>query len=186
MPRWIAPVLIAVLVIGIGALSIRHRVAEAAWHARVEEALKRAAVTDSVAAERAEVAERLEQENAVLVSALEEQGRRTRERVVAVREVEVPDSCAPFVYWRDQIIDELVAEADGWREALENERKVAAALREAYNTAAASNTELVELLESRPRPRARWLPRLGVGAFAGATFDGRPAMGVGLTVSWEV
>jgi hypothetical protein len=47
----------------------------------------------------------------------DERGRQVRERVVVVREEAVPDTCAPFIEPRDQIIDTLVVESETWASA---------------------------------------------------------------------
>lgn len=185
MQKWVALVLVA-LVIGASALAFRHRAAVAGWEAEVKAGLAAADSATAVAARAIAEKDELELEVSRLTAELEEQGRRRAQRVVAVRQVVVPDTCAPFVLPRDTLIDELSGEVEGWKQAFQKQLAATAEMEVAFGAVSESNTTLRRLLEERPKPRPAWIPTVGVGAFAGVTTEGKPAMGVGMTATWEV
>lgn len=103
-----------------------------------------------------------------------------RERIVRIREELPPDTA------RDAVIDDLVQENDSLRVAVDEYRTAAERLREGYNSLLVVNDSLTSVLADRPKPRARWMPSLQVGVFAGVCSDGKPCVGVGGGLTVEV
>ena len=100
-----------------------------------------------------------------------------RERVVALHDEVVPDTCAPFVAPRDTLLDEALAAADTLRVALDETRL---ALGAKDSTIAALRTSHDTLRAVVRDARRSWKPTLGVtvGACTSGDF---PCAAVGLT-----
>ena len=111
-----------------------------------------------------------------------------RERIVRVQ-AETPDSLLghPAVVSRDSIIADLRNESDGWRSAFESQRAAYVKLEGALALAESSRDSLAAVLADRPGARPWYLPRVGVGPFAGVCSNGQACVGpAAVTVSWEV
>lgn len=108
-------------------------------------------------------------------------------RIDTVR-AETPDSLAdhPAIVRRDEIIDSLVVQTDRWRDAFEEERAAKLRLMAELDSARVTIDSLGRVLEDAPGDRPWYLPKLGVGPFAGLCTDSRPCAGVGANVSWDV
>lgn len=123
-----------------------------------------------------------------LADALENRAPEIRERIIRVQ-AETPADIRdhPAVVSRDSIITDLRIEADGWRSAFESQRAAFVTLEGALTVVESSRDSLAAILEAQPNERPWFLPRLGIGPFAGVCPDGRVCAGpVGVTVSWEV
>lgn len=166
-----------------GAFS-RHRVSE--WETRADSALRVAAAQQERAfahRERAEAAENAARRLRIQADSLRT---RTRERIVEVREIPVPEECEEVVAPRDSIIDTLEVESETLRDALDAQMEAAAQLRVEADTWRERGDSLEVVLQDRPGPRARWVPVAGVGLFAGMCSNGLPCMGAGVTLTWEI
>lgn len=184
MWRW--TLVVVALAVAASVLAHQWRRKAGEWERAVQAGLVAADSARAVAREALAREARLQAERDLMQEELEERGRVRAERVVVVQEVLVPDSCARFTLPRDEIIADLTEEVEGWKDLVEVQDSAAAALRSAYTTLELDNVRLVDLLETRPKPRSKWLPYVGVGLFSGVSIDGRPAVGVGLTLTWEV
>lgn len=182
-------IILTLAVVAVVAIAVRgwlDRQDRIAWEARADAAVA-AASQEAARADRAITrADSLEQEADRLERVADSLGQRTRERVVEVREVEVPGYAAPYVAPRDSIIDDLIVENDTLRRANDTLREEVGVLQVALGRVTASNASLREVLEDRPRPTPWWLPSTGLGVFAGACSDGRMCSGLGITVSWRI
>lgn len=101
-------------------------------------------------------------------------------RVAVVREVVVPDTCAPFVAVRDSLIDDALETADSYKAALDERVAEVVALRTAGRVLEESNDSLLAVLRARPKPRSRLIPSVGVTVGVCSTGDA-PCAAVGLT-----
>lgn len=156
------------------------------WEARAMAATDSSRVAMAAVAEATAAADSAEARADAALARADSLGRRTPERVVEVREVEVPAYAVPFVAPRDSIIDDLLAENTALRVA-EMERKAeVVSLRVALGRATASIASLQAVLDDRPRPAPWWRPSVGLGAFVGVCDNGRGCKGLGLTASWRI
>lgn len=184
--RWLG--LAATLVVILTVADRCHRRSLSEWESRVVQ------VQSQVRIER-ERAEALKREAHAaneradsLADALESRAPEIRERIVRVQ-AETPDSLRdhPAVVSRDSIIADLRNESDGWKAAFEAQVRRAVALEAALALTEASRDSLAAVLADRPGERPWYLPRIGVGPFAGIDTEGRPRAGpVAVTVNWEV
>ncbi|HUU42166.1 MAG TPA: hypothetical protein VMX57_00215, partial [Planctomycetota bacterium] len=132
------------------------------------------------------VADAAEERARQLAWMADEMGRQVREMVVAVRAVAVPDTCAPFVVPRDAIIDTLVIVVESWQSAFDEQIKAGAALWMSNVVLRSTVDSLYAVLDDRPtRRRFSFIPRVGVGGFAGVCIGGTPCLGAGVTLSWS-
>lgn len=178
-------ILVAVAVLSI-AYSLFYQHQRGEWESRVEAALDDAKVWEA----QAEVFEALADSAEARAEARDaraiERVRVVRERVVEVREVEVPAIAQPFVAVRDSIIDELflvVAEKD---EVIAEFVSVVDFLRREAGLFEIRGDSLEAVLIDRPAPRKWWMPKAGVGPFAGMCQSGGICSGVGVTLSWSL
>lgn len=157
------------------------------WEDRVAQAQQ------NHAADMARIAEVLEQESVRADSAearaqeLEAQEPVIRERIDSVR-VQTPPELEdhPAITRRDSIIDTLIVQRDSWKDLFREEQAANVRLRGLLDDAVADADSLSAVLDDRPSERPWWLPRLGVGPFAGMCSSGRPCSGVGATLSWDI
>lgn len=175
----------AALVFRVVRMSARYDAAEVAWNAKADSALAYAALESARADSAAQEADYFEAKAELNAKLADERGRAVRERVVEVRAVEVPDTCVTFVAPRDSLIDSAIEEADTWRAAYEDEHTANLWLHTANASLTAVNDTLTLTLQSRPKPRPSWMPRVGVGPFVGVCPNGVCA-GVGITLSWSI
>ena len=158
------------------------------WERQVRVALVQAENLDErarAAEERAEVAE---DSAAVLVEALRTQEPIIRERIKTVR-VETPVELEghPAIIERDQIIDALTVESAGWREAFDLQLRASADLKLANVDLRARGDSLVAVLGDRPKKHPWFIPRLGVGPYAGIDSHGKPSAGpIAIHLAWEL
>lgn len=157
-----------------------------AWEARADAAVAMASEEAARASLELARADAASAEAERLQGVADSLGRRTRERVVEVREVVVPEYAVPFVAPRDSIIEDLMVENEILEGANLALRASNSYLRLALGRVTASESALRAVLDDRPRPTSRWLPSVGFGAFAGACSDGRACSGLGVTVGWEI
>lgn len=112
-----------------------------------------------------------------------ERVRQVRERVVALRAVVTPDTCAPFVAPRDSAIDDALAAADTLGLALDEARLALRAKDSMIGVLRLSHDSLLAVVRERPKPRPKWKPSLGVTVGACSTGEA-PCAAVGLTWSF--
>lgn len=155
------------------------------WERTAVEALDSATVANRRADSLQAAAQAAQKEVERLSEDLIERGDRIQERVVEVREVEVPGDCAPFVEPRDEIIDTLTTQLDYWQDAFQRQVEAFVALDQAFTEQSTVVGNLATVLRDRPGDGVfRW-PKVGVGGFTGFCSSG-PCIGVGLTFSWEI
>lgn len=106
-----------------------------------------------------------------------------RARVAVIREVEVPDTCAPFVAPRDSALDDALAVADAYEAALEESVRAGAAKDVAIASLRVGYDSLATVLRARPKPAEWWKPTIGVTVGACSNGD-VPCAAVGLTWSF--
>lgn len=156
------------------------------WDARAEAALEQVVLADA----RADVLEGLVRDAAAnadsLMAAADERARGARERVVVIREVEVPAPCVPFTAVRDTVIDTLIVSVDDWKEAYEEGVTALDFLRLSRDEILLSRDSVVAVLADRPGPREWWVPEVGAGVFTGICTGQQVCSGVGVTFSWKV
>jgi hypothetical protein len=109
-----------------------------------------------------------------------------RERVVEVREVEVPAIAQPFVAQRDSVIDDLLVALDEKDEVIAEYVSVVEFLQRESASFELRGDSLEAVLEDRPGPKKWWMPEAGVGPFVGMCQGGGICSGVGLTLSWRI
>jgi hypothetical protein len=109
-----------------------------------------------------------------------------RMRVREIVEVPVPDTCAVFVIRRDSLINELVEDNEHLRVAYTAERKAADLLRIANDDLLVAIDSLNTVLDARPLPAPALAPRVGVGVFGGMCADGKPCVGVGVSINVKI
>ena len=95
-----------------------------------------------------------------------------------------PDTCAPVVAAYERVLATSDSAKTDAMAAYAAEREATARLRSALGGAMASIDTLRVTLDSRPGPHLPFIPRLGVGVFAGICADGRACVGAGVTLSW--
>lgn len=179
-------VVVALGVVGFATYqSFRYDREYAEWNDRVESVLEQSRADSARAVAAVLQADSAERVATAAEARANELAERTRERVVEVREVEVPAEAEPFVAPRDSIIDELLVENDNLRTANAHLRVAVDTLRAALFRTQGTVRDLQVVLEERPGPRPVWQPEVGLGVFAGACTDG-PCAGVGLTATWRV
>lgn len=164
----------------------RHFQVASQWEREVQLALADAEAAGAARRAAEALADSLQQVAKQAEARADEAGRRARERVEVVREVEVPVYAVPFTAPRDSIIDDLVTENYELREVIISERAASASLRVALGRVTASEASLKAVLDARPGPAPWWRPSMGLGAFAGACSDGRMCSGIGLTMSFRI
>jgi len=155
------------------------------WENRAVAALASADTLQARADSLVAVADAAEERARQLAWMADEMGRQVRERVERVRDVAVPDTCAPFVVPRDAIIDTLVIVVESWRTAFDEQIKAGVALRSSNLTLRSAVDSLEAVLRDRPGSRSPWVPKLGLGAFTGICVGGQPCLGAGVTLSWS-
>lgn len=158
------------------------------WEARVGEVQRlveeEKARADAAAARAEAASERADS----IAEEAEEAAPEIRERIVRV-EAETPDSLRdhPAVVERDSIITDLRTESRQWKTAYMLEKEANADLREALFRTRTALDSITAVVQDRPGERPWWLPRLGVGPYAGWGADGEPSIGpVSVNLSWEI
>lgn len=181
-------VAVAVLVVVVAVVDRCHRRNVSEWEARVER------VQEQVRQEQArtDAAKRRADEMSLYAESLaDELDRRApeiRERIVEVQ-AETPEHLRdePAIIQRDSIIADLRNEADGWRSAFEAQREAYVELTVTLAAVEASRDSLSAVLAERPGERPWYVPRIGVGPFAGVCAGGSPCAGpVAVSLTWEV
>jgi hypothetical protein len=186
MPRWTVYAAAVVLVVAAAAVAGHFARSSQEWEHRASSALASADTMRVRADSLVAVADAADERARQLAIVADEVGRQVRERVVAVRGVAVPDTCAPFVVPRDRIIDTLLLVSDDWRLALDEQIRSGAALRGANLSLQMAVDSLYDVLDDRPtRRRFTLIPKVGVGGFAGVCVGGTPCAGAGITLSWS-
>jgi len=159
-----------------------------AWEQEVQVALSQANDLDRRAKDAEDRAATAEAEAHTLAVKLRNQAPIIRERIDSVR-VETPPELEdhPAIVERDEIIADLVVESNGWKLAYDTQVKATDLMRLANTLSTARGDSLVRVLEDRPTKHPWWLPRLGVGPYAGIDMNGKPSAGfVAVTLSWEL
>lgn len=106
-------------------------------------------------------------------------------RVRDVRLIPVPDTCRTVVAKRDTIIDRYAVAVTGLQAAYRHQLEARFRTLRALSLTSSALDSVSAVLESRPKPRSRWIPDVRPGAFAGLCAKGACA-GVGVTLSWRV
>lgn len=152
-----------------------------AWETRAAAAVASAdsarAVADAAASREVVYQARVDS----LARLAEDQGRRLRSRVVNIRAVAAPDTCAPFVASRDSIIDSALSALNTWETARAFQIVVVTELHVQVDALRASSDSLRSVLSARPSPRNRFIPE--IRPYVGYGFKG-PDVGIGLT--WKL
>lgn len=184
--RILAIVVLAVVVLTVANHCYQNSVSE--WEARIER------IQGQLAAER-KLVETTKKEAAEIIAAVNERADSLAARAPEIRtriievQAETPDSLRgePAIVQRDSIIADLREEADGWRSAFERQREASAKLAAALEIVEASRDSLAAAVADRPGERPWYLPRIGVGPYAGVDATGRPSAGpVAVTLNWEI
>ncbi len=184
---WIIIGLVAGLV-GIVFAGNCYRAQAEEWERQVRVALVQAKSLDERARAAEERAESAAADARALAEELRTQEPIIRERIKTVR-VETPVELEghPAIVERDQLIDVLTTESAGWREAYELQLRASADLKLANVDLRARGDSLVRVLKDRPKKHPWWLPRLGVGPYAGIDMNGKPSAGpVAIHLAWEL
>jgi len=158
------------------------------WEKQVRVVLSQAEDLDRQAKEAVKRADNAEAEIEILVESVRDKQPIIRERIDSVR-VETPLELAghPAIVKRDEIIADLIVESADWEEAYEREVEVANLLRVANAFALARGDSLVRVLEDRPKKHPWYIPRLGVGPYAGIDMNGKPSVGpIAVHLAWEI
>lgn len=156
------------------------------WETRVESALEDARTAEAQAEVFGHLAEVHEARATAFAASAAEQAQVVRERVVEVREVEVPAPCVSLVAVRDTIIDTSIVVVDRQAEAIVEYVAVAEFLRQRSMLFQMRGDSLEAVLIDRPGPKAWWMPETGVGGFVGVCAGGGVCSGVGITFSWSI
>ncbi len=152
------------------------------WERQVRVVLVQAESLD----ERARAAEERAESAAADARALAEE-LHAQEPIIRERIVQLPPPVTARDTAADAIIEELVVESAGWQEAYELQLQASADLKLANADLRARGDSLVVVLEDRPKKHPWFLPRLGVGPYAGIDSHGKPSVGpIAIHLAWEL
>lgn len=169
------PVLLAFALVAIVSILVLRGRAERAeaevlrWHAVADSTTEWARDSLEVAAAEVKRARGDEQAAEALAAHAQAYTDTLHVEVERVRLVTVPDTCRGIVAARDSLIDRAVMTAEGWRAAYRYQLRSSMRLHRAYALSAWALDSVTTVLESRPKPRGKWTPRLS--AFAGVWTD---------------
>jgi len=176
-------VLVGVAVLGL-VLGVGHCYTSNAneWEARVQVAL---ADSDQLRSRVVDLQAEAEVLRSQAVASAEEA--EAREPVIIERIVNLPPAVTPGEVLRDSVITEVVEQSNRWKIAYQTESRSHDLTREALGLALSRGDSLHTVLEDRPGKSPWWIPRLGIGPFAGLCAGGKPCVGpVAVNLSWEL
>ena len=108
-------------------------------------------------------------------------------RIENLQEITPPELVNhPAIVERDDIIVGLKDEVTSWIGIVDKQAEALVDLRLANVYLHTAVDSLTLTLEDRPKKRPWYLPRLGIGPYAGVDFDGKPSKGIGVHLAWEL
>jgi hypothetical protein len=134
------------------------------------------------------VAEQAKAERDSIVANIKERAPRIVERIVQVQ-AETPEHLRdePAIIQRDSIITDLRIVVSDWEAAYAAQQRALLAIESALVNVEASRDSLMAVVSARPKGRPWFLPRMGVGPFAGICAGGTPCAGpVAVSITWEI
>lgn len=149
--------------------------------------------------ERAESALAVAEQQKARVAALESEADSLRSQAAAIAEdaaarapvtdtliEELPPAETPGEEARDEVIERLVVERDGFKAAYDAQLRASAKLREALDVAVERGDSLAAVLEDRPSKRPWYIPRLGIGPGVGYNGSGPHVDPLQIHLTWEI